>query len=179
MASRTVLVRKSTSSPLFFSDSTLFVTRSIASCSLVILVETAPPSPCATERDCSASSCFSWPFSRFSFSICAFCLRTTACTSSAYDLRSPSMMRYRRCSSSSSASTDTDGSGTDPHSGASIGCGIGSTSASSARAVTKAGASAASSSAIARDGAGVLLHPNGRKNALGGEKIGEKMIDAQ
>ena len=58
-----------------------------------------------SSRACSESSFFSCEFSRFCFSICAFCFRTTFATSSAYDFLSPSIMRYRRCSSSNSASS--------------------------------------------------------------------------
>ena len=102
--SRTIRVRLSISSPRRFSASTCRVIASIVSCSFVIRVDTMPLSPIAADRAWSESSFFSCEFSRFCFSICAFCFRTTFATSSAYDFLSPSIMRYRRCSSSSSAS---------------------------------------------------------------------------
>mmetsp|Transcript_3038 Transcript_3038/g.8005 ORF Transcript_3038/g.8005 Transcript_3038/m.8005 type:complete len:312 (-) Transcript_3038:125-1060(-) len=59
---------------------------------LLICEESRTSPPIAATRVSSESSCFSERFSFWSFSMCDFCFFSTFCTSSAYALRSPSMI---------------------------------------------------------------------------------------
>mmetsp|Transcript_35865 Transcript_35865/g.107292 ORF Transcript_35865/g.107292 Transcript_35865/m.107292 type:complete len:319 (-) Transcript_35865:13-969(-) len=107
--SRRDLSRASSFSPRCFSASICLPTSLIRSRTCVSLTEATAVSFADAARASRESSALRDWLSRRSFSFCSFCLRSTASTSSAYDLRSHSMIRYLRCSSSSCAAMPVAG----------------------------------------------------------------------